>query len=233
MPTDAAKNRRPGFSLTEMMVGVMISGMVLASLAAIHATSSTHLFQNYRQNKVKNEASIAMKTVMNRLSGVTRIQRPSPGTAENVLFIAENVDHFPTGCYPIRAGQPVRWHFFCHYTTLNAYCRSGSCLMYHTGTVAGGAGCPSAVNAPALPFPAFCGPGGGGAVTRLMDHLDVSGGAVFSRRAADGIYERSSVRARLHLRWTPSVSLSRTARTIDSVLESIGSIQCNPGSPGC
>ncbi|MDQ7771886.1 MAG: prepilin-type N-terminal cleavage/methylation domain-containing protein [Elusimicrobiales bacterium] len=224
---------RPGFSLTEMMMAVMISGMVLSSLAAIHATSTTHLFQNYRQNKIKNEASIAMKTVMSRLSGATRIERPAAGTAENWLYIAENVDHLPTRCYPIRAGEPVRWHLFCRYTSVNSFCRSGSCLMYHTGTIAGGPGCPNTATAPALPIPAFCGPGGGGTVTRLMDHISVSAAPIFSRRTADGIFERSSVRTRLHMLWTPPAGLNTTARPIDSVLQSVGSIQCNPGSPGC
>lgn len=214
-------------------MAIMISGMVLASLAAIHATSSAHLLQNYRQNKAKNEASTAMKTVMNRLSGATRIESPVPGDTADILAIAENVDHLPTRCYPIRAGAPVRWHYFCRYTAVNSFCPSGNCLMYHTGAIGGGAGCPNAAMAPALPWPAFCGPGGGGAVIRLADHVDVSGGQLFSRRAADGVFERSSVRARLHIRWTPSAGLSRTARPIDSLLQSVGSIQCNPGSPGC
>jgi prepilin-type N-terminal cleavage/methylation domain-containing protein len=237
MPIENPSGLRPGFSLTEMMIGVMISGMVLASLAAIHSTSTSHMFQNYRQNMVKNEATNAMKTVMSRLSVATRIDRPTPGNSDNILAIAENVDHLPTRCYPIRAGQPVRWHYFCRYTSANSYCLSGSCLMYHTGTVAGGPGCPNTATAPAIPYPGFCGPGGGGTVTRLMDHLDVSGGAVFSRRSADGITERSSVLARLRLRWIPPAvtgrDLSRTARPIDSTLESVGSIQCSPGSPGC
>ncbi|MDT8286527.1 MAG: type II secretion system protein [Elusimicrobiales bacterium] len=229
--------RRGGFSLAEMMIAVMISGMVLASLAAIHSTSTTHLFQNYRQNKLKNEATVAMKTVMSRLSTATRIDWPAAGSAANALSIAENVDHLPTRCYPIRAGEPVRWHYFCRYTTINSFCRSGRCLMYHTGTIAGGPGCPNTAAAPAIPYPAFCGPGGGGTVTRLMDHLDVSGGPVFSRRNADGIFERSSVLVRLHLLWTPSTAaagdMSRIARPVDSTLESVGSIQCSPGSDGC
>lgn len=237
MPINNLAGRRPGFTLTEMMIGVMISGMVLASLAAIHATSTQHMFQNYRQNKVKNDATVAMKTVMSRLATATRIDRPLPTRSDNILAIAENVDHLPTRCYPIRAGEPVRWHYFCRYTSANSFCRSGNCLMYHTGTVAGGPGCPNTSTASPMPYPGFCGPGGGGTVTRLMDHLDVSDGALFSRRTADGIFERSSVRVRLHINWVPPTvagrDLSRTARPIDSVLESVGSIQCSPGSPGC
>lgn len=231
MPTKIYFRLRPGFTLAEMMIAVAISGMLLASLAAIHATSTSHMYQNYRQNLVKNEATNTMKTVMSRLGAATRIDRPTPGNSDNILAIAENVDHLPTRCYPIRAGQPVTWHYFCRYTAANSFCRSGNCIMYHTGTVAGGPGCPNTATATAMPYPGFCGPGGGGTVTRLMDHLDISGGSVFSRRSADGVNERSAVRVRVGVRWIPPTT--RASRPIFSTLESVGSIQCNPGSPGC
>jgi prepilin-type N-terminal cleavage/methylation domain-containing protein len=226
---------RGGFTLTEMMIGIMISGMVLASLAAIHATSTTHMFQNYRQNTIKNGASFAMKTVMSRLAASTRIDSPAFGASGNILAIAENVDQL-TGCHPIRAGSARQWHYFCRYTATNANCPSGSCLMYHTGAItAGGGTCP---NGPAWApsYPAFCGPGGGGVVTRLTDNINVSSFFLFSRRAADGVNERDAVRVRVRVSWTPSVALSRSARPVDSTLDSTGSIQrsvCNSALPGC
>ncbi|HBE87551.1 MAG TPA: hypothetical protein DDW67_00210 [Elusimicrobia bacterium] len=234
MPTKYGVSRG-GFSLAEMMIAVMISGMVLASLAAIHATSTNHMFQNYRQNTIKNGASLAMKTIMVNLAGSTRIDRPTFNTAGDILAIAENVDQL-TGCHPIRAGSVRRWHYFCRYTATNANCPSGNCLMYHTGTItAGGGTCP---NGPAWTpsYPAFCGPGGGGAVTRLTDHINVASFPLFSRRSIDGVTERDNVRARVRVTWIPSVALSRSARPVDSTLDSTGSIQrsvCNSGLAGC
>lgn len=233
MPTKYGA-RRGGFTLTEMMIGVMISGMVLASLAAIHATSTNHMFQNYRQNTIKNGASLAMKTVMSRLSGSTRIDRPTFDTSGNILAIAGNIDQL-TGCRPIRAGVAQTWHYFCLYTATNANCRSGNCLMYHTGTVTGGGTCPSG---PAWTpsYPAFCGPGGGGTVTRLTDHVNTATSPIFTRRSADGVTERDAVRVRVRVTWTPSVTLGRSARPVDSMLDSTGSIQrsvCNSALAGC
>ncbi len=238
MPINCGETRR-GFSLAEMMIGVMISGMVLASLASIHSTSTTHLFQNYRQNTIKNGASVAMKTVMTRLSLATRIDNPAFGNSGNILAIAENVDQL-TNCRPIRAGEPVAWHYFCRFTNITVSCPSGNCLMYHTGTIAGGTGCPNTVAEPAVPYPAFCGPGGGGTVTKLTDYLNVAASPLFSRRnvpvANPDVAERDTVRVRIRVTWTPSVPLSRSARPVDSQLETTGSIQrsvCNSGLPGC
>ena len=218
---------RPGFTLAELMISVMISGMLLVSLAAIQTTSSNYMLQNYRQNVIKNGASYAMKTVLSRIPAATRIDLPAYNSDGNELKIAENVDQM-TGCHPIHSAVPRRWHYFCHYATADASCPSGGCLRYYTGTIstAGGA-CPAAPTWTfTSPYPAGC---SGGTYIQLAEYVNVSLAPLFSRRSADDINEKGAVRVRLRVRWIPPAvsgkDLSASSREVDTTLDSTASVQ--------
>lgn len=209
--------KRQGFTLAELVLAVMIFGFMATSLATIYSTSNRHMFQNYRGNIIKTNVGIAMKAVSNRLSVATRIDAPAFGASGNILAFAQNVDQL-TGCYPIAPGA-ASWHYFC--VAPDAATPSINSLYYHTGTIAAGTGCSSP--APTTwggPYPAFCGFGGGGTVTMLMQAANTTN-PFFSRSAADGIAQRDIVRVRLRSFWSASGrGFGKSQRDVDFTLDS-------------
>lgn len=223
--------KRGGFTLAEMLLAVMIFGFMATSLATIYSTTNRHMFQNYRANIIKSNVGIAMRAIHNNLSMATRIDAPAFNTADNVLSFTANADQL-TGCYPVAAGVEVRWHHFCiapdpTYSGLNS-------LFYHTGTMAGGAGCPpSAPMAFPSPYPpaGSCG-SSGGTITLLMQ-ATAPNPFFFSRRASEakimngtpvtvtGVTERDQVLIMLRSFWSASNrGFGRAQRDIDFSLES-------------
>ena len=110
---------------------------------------------------------------------------------------------------------------------------AGTSLYYYTGPVNGG------VNACGTPAPTIwcannpvaggcyavpaCGGGGG---TLMMENVlpTLPGGAIFSRRAADGINGVDTVRVWLRSRWIPSApgrGLGAAQREVDTTLDSV------------
>ncbi|MBI4802686.1 MAG: prepilin-type N-terminal cleavage/methylation domain-containing protein [Elusimicrobia bacterium] len=232
---------RKGFTLAELLIAVLIFGFMISSLATIYSTANKHMFQQYRTNTIKSGAAVAMKDIVNNLMAANRIDCPCsssspcpagcPGTAANTLAFAVNVDQ-NSGCYPIStlATAPFTpsWHYFC---------LSGRTLYHHTGTLAGGTGCPSAVGCTSptcfteASYPAFCGPGGGGTtVTQLsnMITLDPLIGALFTRMGAvnHNVYEQDQVKIVLRVFWDPAnmvtagYNLTTSGRIIDTTLTS-------------
>ncbi|MCM2268325.1 MAG: type II secretion system GspH family protein [Elusimicrobiales bacterium] len=209
--------KRPGFTLAELILAVMIFGFMATSLATIYSTSNRHMFQNYRANVIKTNVGIAMRAVQNTLSTSTRLDVPAYGASGNILAFASNVDQV-TGCYPVGPGE-ARWHYFC--IAPDANIPAINSLYYHTGTIAGGTGC--AVAAPSLwggGYPAFCGFFGGGTVTLLMQATRPTP-TFFSRAAVDGVNERDIVRVRLRSLWSASGrGFGKSQRDVDFTLDS-------------
>lgn len=214
--------KRPGFTLAELVLAVMIFGFMATSLATIYSTSNRHMFQNYRSNIVKTNVGISMKAIQNTLSIATRIDVPAYGAAGNILAFATNVDQM-TGCFPVGPGT-ANWHYFC--VAPDVIDPAINSLYYHTGTIAGGTGC--GVASPSTwagPYPAFCGYGGGGTVTMLMQITTAARQSsfvpFFSRAPADGVNERNVVRVRLRSLWSASDRrLGKSQRDIDFMLDS-------------
>lgn len=218
--------KREGFTLAELVLSVFIFSFIAASLATIVSTTNRHMFQNYRTNIIKTNVLISMKAIQNNLSMATRVDWPTraippaaPGINDSgtVLAFAQNVDQ-NTACYPVNAAAPASWHYFC---------MAGTSLYYYTGQINGGGACGTA--APAIwnsgtgyAVPA-CGGAGG---TLLMENVvpSLPGGALFSRRPADGVNEVDTVRVWLRSRWIPSApgrGLGAAQREVDTTLDTV------------
>jgi prepilin-type N-terminal cleavage/methylation domain-containing protein len=197
--------KRAGFTLVELIVASLIFAFMMTSLATIYSTSNRYMFQNYRANIIKTNVGVSVKAIQNHLSLATRIDQPSGlnagtalGASGNVLAFAENVDQM-NGCYPITASAPASWHYFC--LAPDPQDNTVTDLYYHTGTIAGGPGCPAASSfSYTPPYPGSCGFGGGGLVTILMKNVNTFQ-PLFSRNTAQNVYERDVVRVILRSRW--------------------------------
>lgn len=126
---------KSGFTLVELVIAIMIFSFMMISLVTIYATSNRHMFQSYRENVVKSNLNVAMKTIQNALSKATRIDEPSSGSSSNNLKFATNVDSI-TDCRPLVTGVSVEWHYFC----LNV---TNKRLYYYKNTISGTVSCPS------------------------------------------------------------------------------------------
>lgn len=228
---------RKGFTMAELILAIFIFGFMSMSLATIYATANRHMFQNYRRNIIKTNADFAMKVLHNTLSTATRIDTPAYGTAGNILAFASNVSQGlqvanSPGCYRISPPDPASWHYFCvaHDNTPGNVGVNN--LYYHTGTIPGGAaGC--MVAAPATwngtgvnGYPAFCGFGGGGTVTLLMQYVVPPPAPrsqfTFSRAALDGVREVPSVRISLRSFWVAANrGFGSNQRDVDFSLDSL------------
>ncbi|OGR62957.1 MAG: hypothetical protein A2X31_04265 [Elusimicrobia bacterium GWB2_63_22] len=228
---------RKGFTMAELILAIFIFGFMSMSLATIYATANRHMFQNYRRNIIKTNADFAMKVLHNTLSTATRIDRPAYGAADNILAFASNVSQGlqaanSPGCYRISPPDPAAWHYFCvapDNTPGNAGLNN---LYYHTGLIPGGAaGCMAAAPATwngtgASGYPAFCGFGGGGTVTLLMQYvvppLPPRSQFTFSRAAVDGVREVPSVRISLRSFWVAANrGFAANQRDVDFSLDSL------------
>lgn len=229
---------RKGFSLAEVVLALFIFGFMSMSLATIYATANRHMFQNYRRNTISTNADFTMKLLHNTLATATRLDSPAFGGAGNALAFASNVDHGRPnpdnpGCYPISASDDARWHYFC--VAPDNLDGTFNSLYYHTGLLRAGNGAgtvptTSCLSAAAATFgingyPA-CGPGGGGTVTKLMQHIQPPDAprsqAVFSRAAADGVREVPAVRITLRSVWRADArGFGASQRDIDFTLDSL------------
>ena len=136
---------RKGFTLMELVLATLMFGFMMMSLASIYSTANRHMFQSYRQNIIKSNASTAMKTITVRLSEANRVDAPIEGFSGNFLRFAVNVDQ-TSGCYPVNPAITPTWHYFCYIPKAGANCTPADCLLYyHTAnyTGPGGGGCPS------------------------------------------------------------------------------------------
>lgn len=214
---------RKGFTLAELVVATLIFGFMVTSLATIYSTANKHMFQNYRMNAFKSDASIAMKTITTRLQAANRIDSPAPNASGASLAFAVNVDQM--GCYPVNAQEAsaTAWHYFCYSAQVTPECPSGSCLYHHTGAIAGGGGCPGgAAWGASYPVPT-CGCAGCGTVTRLVEYVYPGVPPVlFSRPAASS----DLVKIRLRVRWDPDANFAAglrdfrtTGKSIDTSVE--------------
>ena len=217
--------KRAGFTLLELVVAMLIFGFMVTSLATIYSAANKHMFQNYRMNTFKSNASISMKVITTRLQEANRIDAPGLNASGAILAFAVNVDQM-NGCYPINPAEPVTWHYFCHSSLVTADCPSGSCLYYHTGPIIGGVGCPGPAWVANYPV-TFCGPGGStvppSTITLLASYIYPSVTPVlFSRQSIAG---SDLVKISLRVRWDPdtnstaSTNFSSTSRLIDTTLD--------------
>ena len=213
---------RKGFTLAELVIATLIFGFMAASLTTIFSTAHKHMFQNYRMNTFKSNASVAMKTLTARLQEANRIDLPGPGASGDTLAFVVNVDQL-TGCYPVNPSESVTWHYFCRSGVVTAACPSGSCLYYHTGPInGGGAGCP---NGPfwAGSYSVSCG-NFGGTVTQLASFVNFAS-PLFSRQGND------LVNINLRVYWDPAAGLhsgnfSTTDKIVDTTLKTTVRVNC-------
>ena len=221
-----------GFTLAELLISILIFSMMMTALVSIYGTINKHMFQSYRQNILKNNLAIAIKTMQVNLMTATRVDRPTFGNSENELAFVTNVDK-QTGCSPVNPAVLNTWHYFCA-AACPAPNAAKQCLYYHTDTLSSDTGgCPCAVThlniwTGILSYPVgFCGIGGGGTVTQLTAYSDnikvPSMGRFFSRRSIDGIKEVDQVRMSLR-----AISSAKGARPIDITLGTVVHTQTTP-----
>jgi prepilin-type N-terminal cleavage/methylation domain-containing protein len=231
---------RPGFTLAELVIAVLIFGFMSTSLATIYSTANRHMFQNYRNNMIKSNVSLAMRDIRHNLQEATRVDTPAAGAGGNVLAFVVNVDQL-TGCYPVNqaavAGTPPTWHYFC--TRADAIDPAITDLYHHTAAIPVNASwCGSSPTsfwggAGAYPVP-ICGANIGGQTVTLIMQYSVpaaapSSNVMFSRIAAapDNVYERNAVLVTLRSRWIPAVAkfgASQRQREVDFTLASLVTI---------
>jgi prepilin-type N-terminal cleavage/methylation domain-containing protein len=213
--------KQAGFTLAELMISILIFSMMMTALVTIYGTINKHMFQSYRQNIVKNNLAIAVKAIQIRLMTATRVDTPAFGSRGNTLAFVTNVDK-QSGCSPVNAAISNTWHYFC---------KSGTNVYYHTGNVPSTTGgCPCTAThsnrwrgLTSYPI-GFCGPGGGGSVTQLLNNSQIPAmGRLFSRRSADGIREIDQVAISLR-----STSNTDGARPIDVTLGAVVHSQTTP-----
>ena len=224
--------KRAGFTLAELVIAVLIFGFMSMSLATIYSTANRHMFQNYRNNMIKSNVSLAMHDIRHNLQQATRVDLPLMGNGGNSLAFAVNVDSV-TGCYPVNqltVAAPPAWHYFC--TRADPVDPSITDLYHHTATIAGnGSWCgssPSNFWAGAYPVP-VCGASiAGQTVTLIMQYsqtaLAPNSSDMFSRKTADNVYERSSVLITLRSHWVPDFTKfgkSQRQREVDFTLTSL------------
>lgn len=205
--------KRPGFTLAELVIAVLIFGFMSTSLATIYSTANRHMFQNYRNNMIKSSVSMAMIDIRRNLQQATRVDIPAAGAGGNVLALAVNVDQL-TGCYPVNNATALTpaWHYYC--TRADAIDPTIIDLYHHTGAINGDATwCGSSpdkfwAGAGAYPVP-ICGAAiAGQTVTLIMQYSAAPlsppySPVMFSRIASapDNVYERDSVLVTLRSFW--------------------------------
>ena len=203
---------RRAFTLAELLIAMLIFSFMMLSMVGIYSAANKHMFQNYRQNAVRSGALVAMKTITARLQEANRIDIPAAGAAGNVLAFAGNVDNF-SGCYRINPAITPSWHFICHAPAVTVACPYGNCLYHHTGTIAGGGGCPGGPYW-AVSYPVVCGQSGG-TITQLAYDV-VPTPSLFYRTDTD-FAGRPLVKVRLRVFWDPPTDYTPGVRDFRSV----------------
>ena len=202
------KHKR-GFTLIELLVALLIFGFMISALTSIYATATRHMYQEYRQNVLKINTLIAMRTIQHDLRTATRLDYPAFGSADNEVAFAANVDHV-SGCYPVSATSPSSWHKFCY--------KDGTLYHYYADIPASGPACGT------LGAPIWTGPQGGyppcgsagNKSTRVILLEKVSPTVLmFSRAGADKICGKVDVNLRVF--WSPPVT-NNAQRNVDHTL---------------
>lgn len=225
--------KRPGFTLAELILAILIFSFMMVSLATIYSTSSRNIFQNYRANMIKTSTGVAMRAVQNNLSVATRLDVPLFGAGGDILAFATNVDQL-SGCYPVGPGSAA-WHYFCIGPDPSDPTLSD--LFYHTAVIPAGTGCAAA--APSIwggvyPVPpGQCGKSIVGQTVTIMMQAAAPNPVFFSRRPTEtvmvkgvpvvtqGVAERDVVRIMLHAFWSASGrNFGKTQRDVDFTMDS-------------
>lgn len=222
--------KRPGFTLAELIIAVLIFGFMSTSMATIYSTANRHMFQNYRNNMIKSSVSLAMHDLRRNLQMATRLDIPAyaNGTGGgNELKFVSNVDQV-TGCYPVNPAVPVTWHYFCVANDPND--ASVQDLFHYTGTVsAGSSWCggnpPYKIWDPLTQYAvAGCGSDGGTIIMKYSTMAATPNSSVmFSRRNTDNVYEKDVILLTLRSRWIAAARLNSTKavqRDVDFTLVS-------------
>lgn len=214
---------KKGFTLIELIVGVIIFSFVAMSLSVIYATANRHFMQNYRNDFYKNRLTLIMKFISTKITSATEIELPANGFSSNILAFYSNYTKdvgrpsYPNwgwnvGCRP-DASQNVTWHYFC---------LSGSNLYYHTGSIGGVNVCPTLSSLPNWIGSITCGSGG----IFLSDNIYVASGytGLFFRTDADD----NLLGVAMRLLWNPPGGMSAAQRPVDETRVSYFTVNQRP-----
>lgn len=210
-----------GFSLIELIVVVLIMGMVLMGLAAIHGSSFRQGLNLFGESRIKTMGELAMTALRTQASRATFVAAPLNGAGSRSFSGYINVAADGSGGWinpvanpPPPGGEP-RWFHFCVSPDAAdvGTCRAAGtqnprpCLFFYDGPLAGGAAPPRGWGVPAV-LDANCGQGVPGANLQLLatgiQPIPQGGGAApyFSRGVAGGV-SRQQVRMRMRIRQPP------------------------------
>ncbi|MDD2804586.1 MAG: type II secretion system protein [Elusimicrobiales bacterium] len=214
--------QRNAFTLVELIISVFIFSYIAASLATIYSTTNRHMFQNYRRNVIKTDVLVSMRAIQAGLTQATRLDLPAPGTQNNVLAFAFNVDQ-NSSCYPVNGALTASWHYYCR--GADPLIAGSWNLYHHTADLPAGTPCgnPAAsVWNGVYPVP-NCGANiGGQTVTLMMRHVSPPSGFMFSRRAVDGVDAVGAVRVTLRSFWSAAGrGFGASQRDVDFSLDSV------------
>lgn len=161
---------KKGFTLTELLISILIFSFMAMTLSTVYATANRFFFQSFREDLWKNRLTLTMKFIKNKLVTASDIETPSLGSETNILAFYSNYLKMPpgtvaypgTGCAPTNAVASM-WHYFC---------LSGDSLYYHTGTIASPSVCPTIATTPNWIGTIICGQAGGN-ITLLSQNIYV------------------------------------------------------------
>lgn len=202
--------KKNGFTLTELLVSLVIFSFMAVTLSTVYATANRFFFQQYREDMWKNRLTLSMKFIKNKLSAATEIERPALGAQTNDLAFYTNFIKSPPGdtTYPGNGCAPTtavssQWHYFCV---------NSNVLYYYTGTLAGVTQCPNEVGVANWIGTISCGVTGGGVVLSQNITIPANRTTYFGRVNTPS----NTVRVSLRMLWQATGGFSTIARNIDT-----------------
>lgn len=143
--------KEEGFSLTELIVVVLIGGMVLMGLAAIHGSSFRQGLNLFGESRIKTMAELAMTALRMQASRAAFVASPISGNPNGSRSFSGYINIAADGSGGWRTlvpNEPSSWFHFCvspdgvsvpSCGAADARQNPPPCLFLYTGPLAGGA----------------------------------------------------------------------------------------------
>ena len=105
------RSRRPGFTLTELLVAVALFSVLLGGFAAFYSMVFSNQCRRFADLTVANGATLVRRAFDLAMGSATFIEEPSAGASTDYLTAWTNLD--ADGSTPLVAGVPVQFTYLC------------------------------------------------------------------------------------------------------------------------